>query len=574
VSSSEGSIEASSPPVGFDPFELSRLRNELRLLRFLNDISNRLRETRDAEAALRFIVRACREHFDASAACFAVAQPPGQRAELLFNLPSDHVWDLPSFADAIRGSKPPVDPRLMFARIRRRERPWGLLALARPAVEFDKSERQALVRIGVTVSALLREFDLLRIREVRDRIDRKIMEELRPIDLSYQILDALRSLTRYDHSSAVLMNDGTNGALELVAEQIAWRKGKSERIGSRFAMSPQIHQWLGENVVYGFTRNAAGSWQEWDGRPMQALVDLLDYNGGATGEAESEILCAPLRGKEGVLGLLKVSARHAGTFGAYEAELMSAFLPQASIAVHNAQRAETLQAKMIAAERKHAMADLARGVSHDLNNALGSVLPLVQQLCEEASDGKLDSKTCSEDLKQIERSLHTCRRIFSGMLTFARRAATTIGNGHVRQAVDCTLAILEEGMLRRGVAIQIDVPDALPTIAGAQSDLEQLLLNLLSNARDSMPDGGRLHVVAHGEGDMLRLIVRDTGCGIAPEILPRITEPFFTTKPNGSGLGLSICRSIVWDMHGELRFDTTPGEGTAVSVLLPVSPIA
>ena len=123
-----------------------------------------------------------------------------------------------------------MHPHLMFARIRRRDRGWGVLALTRPAVEFDRSERQALVRIGVTVSALLREFDRERMREVRDRIDRKIMEELRPIDLSYQILDALRSLTRYDHSSALLMNDGTDSALEIVAEQIAWRKGKSHRV--------------------------------------------------------------------------------------------------------------------------------------------------------------------------------------------------------------------------------------------------------------------------------------------------------------------------------------------------------
>ena len=563
--------ERAKAPAGFDPFELSRLRGEVRLLRFLSEIAGRLRETRDAHAALRFIVRASRDHFDASAACLAVTKPPHERAELHFNLPPEHVWDLHTYAAAVRGEKPAVQPHTMFARIRRRDRGWGVLALARPASEFDKSERQALVRVGVTVSALLGEFDHDRMREVRDRIDRKIMEELRPIDLSYQILDALRSLTRYDHSSAVLMNDGTNAALELVADQIAWRKGKSARIGMRFPMSPQVQQWLQDGVVHGFTRDPGGAWREWDDRPMQALAQLLDYNHGGGDEPEAEMLCAPLRGRDGVLGLLKVSARHAQTFGTYESELLSAFLPQAAIAVHNAQRTESLESKMIAAERKHAMADLARGVAHDLNNALGAVLPLVQQLCEEASSGTLDRATCSEDLKQIEQSLHTCRRIFSGMLTFARRAAASVGEGSVRQAVENTLAILEEGLRKRAIDLHLDVPETLPFVRGAQSDLEQLLLNLVTNARDAMPDGGRLTIGARYQEPQLLVVVEDTGCGIAPDVLPRVHEPFFTTKLNGSGLGLSICRSIVWDIGGDMRFESRPGAGTRVTLLLPAS---
>ena len=561
-------------PVGFDPFELSRLRGEVRLLRFLGDIAARLRETRDADAALRFIVRASRDHFDASAACLAVTRPPHERAELRFNLPPEHVWDLHTFAAAVRGEKPLVQPHVMFARIRRRDRGWGVLALARASTAFDKSERQALVRVGQAVSALLRAFDHERMREVRDRIDRKIMEELRPIDLSYQILDALRSLTRYDHSSAVLMNDGTGTALELVAEQIAWRKGKSMRIGTRLPMSAQVAQWLSDGDVHGFTRDGFGDWTEWDGRPMQALGQLLDYNhGGSDDEPEAEMLCAPLRGRDGVLGLLKVSARHPQTFGNYESELLSAFLPQAAIAVHNAQRTASLHSKMIAAERKHAMADLARGVAHDLNNALGAVLPLVQQLCEEASSGRLDQRTCAEDLKQIEQSLHTCRRIFSGMLTFARRAAATVGEGSIRQAVENTLAILEEGLRKRAIALNLDVPDALPGVRGAQSDLEQLLLNLVTNARDAMPDGGRLTIAARHQPPQLLVVVEDTGCGIAPDVLARVIEPFFTTKPNGSGLGLSICRSIAWDIGGDMRFESRLGAGTRVTLLLPASDI-
>src|SRR6185295_14793212 len=154
-----------------DPFELQRLRDELRLLRFIDLLSGHLRDTRDADSALRFAVRACREHFDVAAACLAVIVPPGTRAQVVFNVPQTHVWDLPLFASVLQGDKPSVQPNLMFARLRRRERPWGVLALRRASGEFDRTERQALVRIGASVSRLLREIDLERTREVRDRID-------------------------------------------------------------------------------------------------------------------------------------------------------------------------------------------------------------------------------------------------------------------------------------------------------------------------------------------------------------------------------------------------------------------
>jgi signal transduction histidine kinase len=577
MKSPEGYVEparASDPPihapVGFDPFELSRIRAELRLMRFLADLATHLRGTRDSDGAMRFAVRAAKDHFGADAACLAVATPPFQQAQVAFALPQERVWDLPALAQAIGGEKLPTQPNLMFARIRRRDRRWGALALRRAGGEFERAERQALVRIGTSISALIGEIDRDRINEVRDRIDRKIMSELRPIDLSYQILDALRSLMRYDHSSAVLMTDPAGTALEIVAEQIAWRKARSARVGARLPLAPAVERLLREGDVYGFTRGAGG-WREWEGRQAAPLAELLDYNDADASEAE--VLCAPLRSREGVLGLLKVSACRAETFGEYEAELLTSFVPQVAIAVQNSQRAETLASKVLAAERKHAMAELARGVSHDLNNALGSVLPIVEQMCAEVDQGTGDPKVFADDLRHIERSLHVCRRIFHGMLSFARRSAASVGIGHIRQAIDGALAILEEGLVRRGVQIDRQVAEPMAAVRCAQSDLEQLLLNLLSNARDAMPEGGRLAIRSNARDDgFAELIVQDSGVGIHPENLSRVQEPFFTTKPNGSGLGLAICRSIVSEMRGKLSIESTVARGTCITVLLPIAP--
>jgi len=128
-------------------------------------------------------------------------------------------------------------------------------------------------------------------------------------------------------------------------------------------------------------------------------------------------------------------------------------------------------------------------------------------------------------------------------------------------------------MERRGVAIDIDVPRSLPAVRGIQAELEQLLLNLVANARDALADGGTLtiHAAPDDGGGVLVLTVRDTGTGIPPELLARIQEPFFTTKEHGHGLGLAICRSIVSQLRGRIVFASQPGHGTLVTVRLPVA---
>lgn len=146
--------------------------------------------------------------------------------------------------------------------------------------------------------------------------------------------------------------------------------------------------------------------------------------GAAAPPAEEEVIIAPLIGPGGVAALLRISARHPGTFGLYECDLVTSLLPQAMVAIHNAEQTESLQDRVLQAERKHAMAELARGVSHDVNNALGSMLPLIQQLREEAADGRIDPATLAADLAQIEHSVHVCTRIFGGMLKFARHASS------------------------------------------------------------------------------------------------------------------------------------------------------
>jgi two-component system, NtrC family, sensor kinase len=548
------------------------MERELAALKFLDGLGVQLRGVREPQQSLRLVLRSTRDFFDAAQGCIAVLQPGRPHANLLLTQPRTASWDLDALTRFIRHEHPPVRPYLLLGPVRRRGGAWGAIAVMRERRPFDREDGRLLVRIAAALSDAIDQTDRDRIRGVRDRIDRKMMEHLHPKDLFYQILAGLRSLTHYDHSSALFIRDESEGALRLVAEQIAWKKARSRRIGLRLRIREADAAMLMSGRMFGFDRRS-GSWQAWKNQPPTRLAETLDDDStdplGDEQIREDSILLAPLLTRDGLVGLLKIAARHAGQFRPYDADLVEHFRSQAAIAIQNLRRTESLRSRVVTAERKHAMADLARTVAHDVNNALGAMLPLVQQLQEDLRAGRLEPTVLSEDLEQLQKSLQVCRRIFGGMLSFARGAARRTGHAQVRRAIETASAILKYGLGRSGIELVIDVPEDLPTVACSQGDLEQVFLNLLTNAREAMPHGGRITVEARLAVHGVEITVSDSGCGIAKEHLPLVTEPFFTTKPHGNGLGLSICRSILWEVDGTITIRSEAGSGTRVDIALP-----
>jgi signal transduction histidine kinase len=145
--------------------------------------------------------------------------------------------------------------------------------------------------------------------------------------------------------------------------------------------------------------------------------------------------------------------------------------------------------------------------------------------------------------------------------------------------VDDTLLLLEREMNKYRVVVEKSYQPIPPANVNG-NQIQQVLLNLLINARQAMPGGGRLWIkLLHDkESNMIDLVVRDNGCGIPPESLPKIFESFYTTKSGpdasgkgGTGLGLSMCRDIIESHHGRIRVDSTVGRGTAFTLKLPVA---
>jgi two-component system NtrC family sensor kinase len=548
------------------------LKRELAALKFVDGLDAHLKEAREPRKALRHALRDTREFFQATDGCIATLHAGHPEADLLFTLPKQAGWDPGVLTRYIRHTHPPVQRDMLIASIRRRGGAWGAIALSRPGFPYDREDRRLLARIATALSGAIHRIDRDRLLGVRDRIDRKIMEQIHPKDLFYQILDGIRSLTRYDHSSALLIREEDDARLRVVAEQIAWTKAKSPRIGLRLPITDEAAALLNSEQVYGFDRHG-DSWREWKDQPAAALAALLDYNRDAAGESEhlreASMLCAPLVTRDSLVGVLKIAGRYPEQLKPYDAELVEHFRSQAAIAIQNLHRTESLQARVLTAERKHAMADLARSVSHDVNNALGSMLPLIQQMQADSRSGVLSPAVFAEDLEHVQKSLQVCRRIFGGMLTFSRNAARRSRHGQVRRAIETASAILKYGMGRSGIELSVDMPDDLPEVVCSQSDLEQVFLNLLTNAREATPHGGRIVVSVQSTGRVVQISIADSGCGIPPENLPRVLEPFFTTKAHGNGLGLSICRTVLWEVDGTLTIQSEPGSGTRVHVGVP-----
>jgi two-component system, NtrC family, sensor kinase len=531
--------------------------------RFLFETSAQLRNAGDPDKVLRHYLRSTVQFMEADRGYIAAIAAADEAARCVFRQPPEAVPDLRLVTALLQGESEPVPDGMLCARITRRGRSWGMLVLERSGDRFPDGAPRVLGHVVRELSDTIERLDRERLSDVRARIDDMILRELPPKDLYYQILDGLHQLTRYDHSAALWMWSDP-GSMELVAERIAWRKMKSPNIGATVQLPVDLQTALGDRTVYGFDRTKHG-WTEWTRRGISGLTHVLDLEPDpSTRPREGAVLCASLGHREGPLGMLKLSSRSPGSFAAHELDVVQRFTSLASVALKRAQTIEDLQARMLKVERQNALAHLARGVAHDINNALGEVIPLVQQIQVDVQAGMATRETLLEDLHQVEQSLQVTRGIFGRMLRFARGSARSQDRSDLSSAITAVCEVMQESLSRLKIDVRTELDDSLPTVRCGQSDLERLLLNLMSNARDALLHGGTLRVAARLVEAHVEVTVSDDGVGMAPETLAEIEAPFFTTKEHGTGLGLSTCRSIVAEAGGTLAIESRLGAGTRV----------
>jgi PAS domain S-box-containing protein len=223
------------------------------------------------------------------------------------------------------------------------------------------------------------------------------------------------------------------------------------------------------------------------------------------------------------------------------------------------------------AEKLAALGTLAAGLAHELNNPIGIISSRVEIMLLDADSQSLPREV-TEDLRVLHRHAQRVARIAQALLSFARQPPGQRAPVDLNRLVEDTLLLMEKQMVKEGIAVKRALAPDLPPVWGDDNALQQVLLNLLTNARDALDHGGEIGVetaAVAGRPGMTRLVVRDTGPGIPPEVLPKIFDPFFTTKPAGTGLGLSISYGIVRDHKGTVDVQSRPGEGTRFVVTFP-----
>ncbi|MBO3740168.1 PAS domain S-box protein [Actinoplanes flavus] len=219
------------------------------------------------------------------------------------------------------------------------------------------------------------------------------------------------------------------------------------------------------------------------------------------------------------------------------------------------------------AKRMESLGQLAGGVAHDFNNLLAIILNYADFLTDEVTPEG------GKDLARIRDAADRARDLTGQLLLFAKREPTQVETVDLNEVVACS-----GELLRRSIGANIQLvcrrqPEPLPVRAN-RGHLDQILLNLIVNARDAMPDGGVVVVQTdRPPGGNARLTVSDTGCGMTAEVRDRLFEPFFTTKPadKGTGLGLATVYGIVTDAGGQITVDSSPGIGTTFQILLPLA---
>ena len=226
------------------------------------------------------------------------------------------------------------------------------------------------------------------------------------------------------------------------------------------------------------------------------------------------------------------------------------------------------QAQLAEYEKYAALAQLALGAAHEINNPLLGILSHLELELKDAEDfeERQEIEQCITGAKRISSTLH-------GLVNYARPGPLVLSKISLHRLIEDTISFLEHQPMLRGKQLENTVARDLPYIRADANQLSQVLMNLLLNAAEATPEGGRISIVASKLTfvDMIEIRVSDTGCGIPADILAHVFEPFFTTKRGrGTGLGLSISQAYVRGHNGEIRVDSVVNHGTTVTLTLPI----
>jgi signal transduction histidine kinase len=241
-------------------------------------------------------------------------------------------------------------------------------------------------------------------------------------------------------------------------------------------------------------------------------------------------------------------------------------------------------ARLAQEDRLSSLGRLVASVCHEINNPITSIVTfnrLVQSILQskpgQSGPSDVEMANVARYLDLSFREAMRCGSIVKNLLTFARPKSVEAKVIEIRELVDTILLLTEHQLELANIRFEVHFPSGPFTACGDYAQIQQCLLNLIFNAIDAMPHGGTLTISGEIDesADLISLAVADTGCGIGPEDLPRIFEPFYSTKADGkgSGLGLPMVYGIIREHHGDVEVESEPGKGSTFRIKLPRNPV-
>jgi len=240
-----------------------------------------------------------------------------------------------------------------------------------------------------------------------------------------------------------------------------------------------------------------------------------------------------------------------------------------------AERSRELEQALASLHHAQKLASLGRmgaAIAHEINNPVTGILGLLELIREDCPAHCSVNPNLQPDVSKVEQQIHIIARLVQNLRDFAKPPRRERRPVVLNAVVEDVLALAGKQLQHRHVRVERALDPDLPPVLASAEQMGQVLLNLILNAQDAMPEGGTLTVRTARAPAGVQIQVADTGTGIPPETRDHVFEPFFTTKgEHGTGLGLSICHSIVRDHGGEIVVESRAGQGTTFTIDLPLA---
>ncbi|MEJ2660306.1 MAG: ATP-binding protein [Desulfobacteraceae bacterium] len=297
----------------------------------------------------------------------------------------------------------------------------------------------------------------------------------------------------------------------------------------------------------------------------------VQYPREALNEGVRLFLDLPVTFQNGLVGILRVFFSEARKFFDEEIDFAVSLAQLCSCAIEKARLIECQQIRYdqlaLHTEKLSALGRMAAGIAHEINNPLAGILLFSSNLVKKAAQGPM-----KEGLEIIVRESQRCKIIIQEMLEFARDRQPQKRSADLNRIIEKSLTILENEMRLRHIQLEKCLSEELKETLLDENQLVQVFVNLLINAIQAINEKGVIIVGTRNDpkGESIVAEIFDTGCGMAKENLDKIFEPFFSTKKEGSGLGLAVSYGIIQNHQGRIEVESQEGESTRFRITLPI----